>query len=200
MTNKNAAPAVFSLPIALCMLPLAVFCAVKLVIGPLLYWRRVPCTAGGIIGAAVAGMALSHAIARGVLAGLTQGHAVFNITAKGGAVAGRSAPHSALSPAHLTGRSAPGPGPVVRAWRWLKAALAPAREELLLLCGLLTAVWAIGVSRESAQLESALWMAMLTLQALPYFAALICALAASLPETVAHRPVGAARLDAASSR
>ena len=41
---------------------------------------------------------------------------------------------------------------------------------------------------------------MLTLQALPYFAALICALAASLPETVGHRPAGATQLDAAVSR
>ena len=191
-------PAVFSLPIALCMLPLAVFCAVKLVIGPLLYWRRVPCTAGGIAGAAVAGMALSHAIARGVLAGLTQRHGVFNITAKGGPAAGVRAPPLMPLPESFNRR--PAPGAAARAGHWLKAALAPVREELLLLSGLVTAVLAIGISRESAQIESALWMTMLTLQALPYFAALICALAASLPETVGHRPAGATQLDAAGSR
>jgi cellulose synthase/poly-beta-1,6-N-acetylglucosamine synthase-like glycosyltransferase len=80
-----AFPQIFSLPVPLFMLPLAVFCAAKLVIGPLLYWRRVPCSVRDIAGASIAGMALSHAIARGVLSGLFLKAGVFEITAKGNA-------------------------------------------------------------------------------------------------------------------
>ena len=151
----------FSFPITLLLLPLAVFCAVKLVIGPLLYWRRVPCSAGGIAGAAIAGMGLSHAIARGVLAGLFSGTGVFQITAKGG---------DAVTVAAAS------------AWRTrVSGMLAPAREELLLLLALWTAIAAVGVTRSAGHIESAVWMVMLGLQSLPYLAALLCAIAAALP-------------------
>ncbi len=148
-----AMPHAFSLPVALFMLPLAVFCAAKLVIGPLLYWRRVPCTAGGILGAAVAGMGLSHAIARGVLKGLFGKVGRFHITAKGGTGALRT-------------QSSP---------------LAAAREELLLVVALLLAVVATAIGGPAVT-EQVLWMAMLGLQSLPYLAALVCALLAAQPE------------------
>lgn len=157
-----ALPQWFSLPVALLMLPLGVFCAAKLVIGPLLYWRRVPCSVGGIAGAAIAGMALSHAIARGVLAGLFRGAGVFQITSKGGAAAAvKTSPRSDAGLARI---------------------IAPAREELLLLTALAAAIAAIGITRSSGHVESALWMLMLGLQSLPYLAALMCAVAAALPE------------------
>ena len=155
-------PRSFPLPIALLMLPLAAFCAAKLVIGPLLYWRRVACSAGEIAGAAIAGMALSHAIARGVLAGLTRGAGVFRITAKGG---------QAPAATHRSG------GVMARLWRLF----APAREECLLLAALLSAIAAVGLTRTAGHLESAWWMLMLGLQCLPYVAALVCACAAALP-------------------
>ena len=147
-----ALPQYFSLPIALFMLPLAMFCAAKLVIGPLLYWRRVPCSVGSIVGASVAGMALSHAIARGVLAGLFTKAGVFHITSKGG-------------------RPAPS-----RTW------VAAVREEMLLLVALVLAIAAVALTRKADHAESLLWMSMLALQALPYVAALACAVAASLPQ------------------
>lgn len=147
-----AMPQYFSLPVALFMLPLAMFCAVKLVLGPLLYWRRVPCSAGSIVGASVAGMALSHAIARGVLSGLLSNAGVFQITAKGGNTTQPSA--------------------------WVNAV----REEMLLLTALLVAIAAVAVTRKTDHAESLIWMLMLALQALPYLAALACALAASLPQ------------------
>ena len=160
-TGMLASPHWFSYPITLLLLPLAVFCAVKLVIGPLLYWRRVPCSAGGIAGAAIAGMGLSHAIARGVLAGLFGGAGVFQITAKGG---------DAVPPA------------TAGAWgARVSGMLAPAREELLLLVALWTAIAAVGFTRSTGHVESAVWMVMLGLQSLPYLAALICAVAAALP-------------------
>ena len=171
-----ALPKWFSLPVALLMLPLGVFCAAKLVIGPLLYWRRVPCSAGGIAGAAIAGMALSHAIARGVLAGLFGGAGVFHITSKGGAAVAAKTP-----PQRDT---------------WLARIIAPAREELLLLTALATAIAVIGLTRSSGHVESALWMLILGLQSLPYVAALLCAVAAALParrgaaSTASARPAG----------
>ena len=171
-----ALPNWFSLPVALLMLPLGGFCAAKLVIGPLLYWRRVPCSAGGIAGAAIAGMALSHAIARGVLAGLFGGAGVFHITSKGGAAVAAKTP-----PQRNT---------------WLTRIIAPAREELLLLTALATAIAVIGLTRSSGHVESALWMLILGLQSLPYVAALLCAVAAALParrgaaSTASARPAG----------
>jgi exo-beta-1,3-glucanase (GH17 family)/cellulose synthase/poly-beta-1,6-N-acetylglucosamine synthase-like glycosyltransferase len=155
-----ALPQYFSLPVMLFMLPLAVFCAAKLVIGPLLYWRRVPCSIGGIVGAAIAGMALSHAIARGVLAGLFYKTGVFQITAKGKNKASLAMPTTSA----------------------IAKAFAPAREELLLFCALLLAIVAMGLSRSPGHTESALWMLMLALQALPYAASLLCAVAASFSE------------------
>jgi cellulose synthase/poly-beta-1,6-N-acetylglucosamine synthase-like glycosyltransferase len=134
------------------MLPLAMFCAAKLVIGPLLYWRRVPCSVGSIVGASVAGMALSHAIARGVLSGLFTKAGVFQITAKGGHTAQKGA--------------------------WADAV----REEVLLLAALVVAIAAVALTRKADHAESLLWMSMLALQALPYVAALVCAAVASLPQ------------------
>ena len=159
-TGVLSFPQYFSLPVMLFMLPLAVFCVAKLVLGPLLYWRRVPCAVGGIVGAAIAGMALSHAIARGVLAGLFYKTGVFQITAKG--------------QNHATGTLDTG--------FTIAKALAPAREELLLLSTLLLAITAMGLTRDPGHTESALWMLMLALQALPYVASLLCAVAASFPE------------------
>lgn len=148
-----ALPEHFALPFALFMLPLAMFCITKLVIGPLLYWRRVPCNTASAALAAVAGMALSHGIARGVWAGLFQGEGEFKVTAKGG---------QKSSSADWSHRG--------------RAALSPVQEECLLLSALLVAIAAVGWVDLPGQWESALWMGMLTLQGLPYAAAVTCAL------------------------
>ena len=157
-----ALPHYFSYPVALFMLPLAMFCAAKLVIGPLLYWRRVPCSAGSIVGASVAGMALSHAIARGVLSGLFTRAGTFQVTSKGGQ------PSLSVN--------------AVRTGGWSSRWLPPAREEILLLAALLVAIAAVAITRRADHAESLLWMLMLALQALPYLAALSCAVAAALPQ------------------
>ena len=81
-----ARPGWFSLPIALFVLPLAVFFATRLVLVPLLYSRRVRCSAGETAGATLAGVGLSHAIARGVIDGLLKRRGVFQVTRKGRAV------------------------------------------------------------------------------------------------------------------
>jgi hypothetical protein len=139
------------------------------VMGPLLYWRRVLCSVGGIVGAAIAGMALSHAIARGVLAGLFYKTGVFQITAKGKA------------PSH-TGSAGTLAAAKPRAFAQLAKVFAPAREEVLLLTALLLAIAAMAITRDAGHTESTLWMLMLALQALPYVASLLCAVAASFAE------------------
>jgi hypothetical protein len=72
-------------PLWLFVVPLIAFFAARLLIGPLLYTRCVPCGLADRLGAAVAGMALSHRIARGVLQGLRGRRAVFEITQKASA-------------------------------------------------------------------------------------------------------------------
>ena len=152
-----ALPEHFALPFALFMMPLSMFCATKLLMGPLLYLRRVPCGPGAAAWAAVAGMALSHAIARGVTSGLFHSHGAFNVTAKGGQK------HRIDTPTQSR-------------WQRFRGALAPVREEALLLCALCTALIALGLADLPGQWEPFLWMGMLALQGLPYAAAMLCAL------------------------
>ncbi|MBN9427269.1 MAG: glycosyltransferase [Burkholderiales bacterium] len=154
-----AAPQYFSLPITLFMVPLFVFFAAKALFGPLLYWRRVGCTPLDIAGSALAGMGLSHAIARGVFSGLAFRRAVFEITKKGS------------KPAAGSGAASDGYGAV--------------REEILLLAGLWVCVLGMAVTRQPGHIESAMWMTILALQSLPYLAALACTAIAKLPERVA---------------
>ena len=50
------------------------------------------------------------------------------------------------------------------------------REVAVLLIGLLVATWGISLTRLPNHLESFMWMVVLILQAVPYLAAVICAL------------------------
>jgi Glycosyl transferase family group 2 len=145
-------PAVVSLPNVLFMLPLATFVLAKLVIGPLLYWRRVPCSLAEIVGASIAGMAVSHGIARGVIAGLFGRNARFEVTDKG-----TTAP-----------RLKRGMWVAVREEALMFALLAGAACSLVIASSLAPATSA-GLS-----LDRSLWIAMLILQILPYAAALGC--------------------------
>ena len=147
-----AAPHLFSLPIKLFMLPLFAFFACKALFGPLLYWRRVPCSISEVAGAALAGMALSHSIALGVFAGLSHKEGVFEVTRKG-----------------TKGASA-------------SSGFAAVREEACLLIALATCIFAMLVSRKADHIESALWIAILAMQAVPYAAALMCSWLSQWPE------------------
>jgi len=139
------APHLFSPPTALFVVPLAVFFLVRAVLGPLLYWRRVPCPAADIAGASLAGMALSHTIARGVLAGLSGRRAVFAVT-----------------------RKAAGGGAARGVWSGV-------REEAALLAALLACIGAVALGRAPGDVALAAWMGVLAMQALPYAAAVACA-------------------------
>jgi hypothetical protein len=164
-----AAPQVFGIPMALFIVPLAVFFLARLVLGPLLYWRRVPCSARDSLGAALAGMGLSHSIASGVIAGLAGGRAVFDVTRKGSV------------PAH------PGPAPGKPGW-----VLAPVREEAALLLGLLMCLaglaWSLALNPGFDDSARVVWMGVLGMQALPYAAAIACALISHTEAGLAPAP------------
>jgi cellulose synthase/poly-beta-1,6-N-acetylglucosamine synthase-like glycosyltransferase len=147
------APQLFGVPFALFVVPLAVFFLARLVLGPLLYWRRVPCPPADILGAALAGMGLAHSIARGVIAGLAGRRAVFDVTRKG--------------PAPVT--AGPASARPDRPFGCV-------REEAALLLGLVGCVAALALRREPGDTAQAMWMVVLGMQALPYAAALACAM------------------------
>jgi exo-beta-1,3-glucanase (GH17 family)/cellulose synthase/poly-beta-1,6-N-acetylglucosamine synthase-like glycosyltransferase len=152
------APTRFHYPITLYMFPLVVFFGFRAILGPLLYRRRVRCSVAETLGAAVAGMGLSHAIGLGVFAGLTQRESVFEITRKGAGKGGRAPRRPRLE-------------------------LAGAREEALLMTGLLVCAIGVALTREVNHLESAMWIVVLGLQACPYVAAVLCAWLSTRPET-----------------
>jgi cellulose synthase/poly-beta-1,6-N-acetylglucosamine synthase-like glycosyltransferase len=147
-------PASFSLPAPMMALPLLVFFCARLVLVPLLYGRRVNCTRAERWGAAWAGMALSHRIARGVLAGWWGGRAAFHVTRKGRGAALQWGHAGATRPASVWGSV------------WQEGLLGGA------LC-----VMALALAWASPGPQGALWAwcGILALQALPYAAAVSCA-------------------------
>ena len=150
-------------PLWLFVAPLIAFFTVRLLIGPLLYTRCVPCSLVDRLGAAVAGMALSHRIACGVWQGLRRRPAVFEITRKaspGALAAGDGPPPAADAPR-------PYPGPAVA--RGIE-------QELALLAGLVFCILLLWLTRGSGDAGRLGWMAILAVQSLPYAAALACRL------------------------
>lgn len=138
--------------------PLIVFFSARLLTGPLLYARCVPCGLADRLGAAVAGMALSHRIARGVLQGLRGRRAVFDITRKA------EAPSAADLRAPVTVPNA--------ATAFVKGI----QEEFALLVGLLFCICLLVISREAGDSGRLGWIAILAIQSLPYWAAVACRL------------------------
>jgi exo-beta-1,3-glucanase (GH17 family)/cellulose synthase/poly-beta-1,6-N-acetylglucosamine synthase-like glycosyltransferase len=154
-------PRWFTLPNTLFLLPLGAFVLAKLVVGPMLYWRRVPCKVSEIVGASIAGMGVSHAIARGVFAGLLSKNARFEVTDKG-------AEKSAL---------------VTQKSQW-----SAVKEEsimlLALLCSAICVVQFLPRGNEVQTTNFELWLVVLAVQSLPYLAALTCVWLSSRPETL----------------
>jgi exo-beta-1,3-glucanase (GH17 family)/cellulose synthase/poly-beta-1,6-N-acetylglucosamine synthase-like glycosyltransferase len=153
-------PRWFTLPTTLFLLPLGAFVLAKLVVGPLLYWRRVPCKFSEIVGASIAGMGVSHAIARGVFAGLLSKNARFEVTDKGTSLASPRAKKQSQ-------------------WSAVK-------EESFMLIALLCAAVCIVLflprGNEVQTTNFGLWLGVLAVQSLPYLAALSCVWLSIRPE------------------
>lgn len=157
-----ALPEHFTLPIDLFLVPLLGFFLAKAAFGPILYAARVRCGAADAAGAALASMALSHAIAAGVWAGLTRKEGAFVKTAKSWK-------------ARVTG-----------------GVLGAAKEESLMLValalGILGMAWRDGFDHR----ETTLWMLILAAQSLPYVSALAVSLISARSERRAPAPAAAA--------
>lgn len=124
----------------------------KLVAGFWLYHARVKCGWKDRFGAALAGMALTHAVGRAVWQGLfTSGTPFFRT------------PKCADRPAAIQG-------------------LLMAREEIGLLLALLLSASAVLFRFEVTNFNAKLWAGMLLVQTLPYWAALYVSMTNALPE------------------
>ena len=138
-------PAVFLVP------TLSVF-VFKIVAGFWLYQARVKCGWRDRFAAAVAGMALSHAVARAVWQGLFTSNTPFFRT-----------PKCADKPAALQ-------------------AFLMAREEISLLVALMISAISVLIIFDVSNHDAVLWAGMLTVQTLPYWAALYVSLVNVLPQ------------------
>jgi cellulose synthase/poly-beta-1,6-N-acetylglucosamine synthase-like glycosyltransferase len=118
----------------------------KIVYGLSLYKGLVPCTLKQRIGAAIAGMSLTHTIALGVILGLLTTNQAFLRT-----------PKAEDSPAFIQ-------------------SLLMVREELIMLFGLLTSLCAIIYQYKITEPDVIWWLIILGILSLPYFAALYMSL------------------------
>lgn len=138
-------PGWFALPHQLFMVPVIGFFVVKVFFGLLLYRARVPCGWRDALGASLASMALSHAIARGVLRGLVAREHPFSRTAKRRRLNQKPSMFTAV------------------------------REEVTLALLLLLAVLGVAGMPGREEIEAQLWSAILLAQSLPYLAAVVMA-------------------------
>jgi cellulose synthase/poly-beta-1,6-N-acetylglucosamine synthase-like glycosyltransferase len=139
-----AFPKYFSLPVVVMIVPILCFLAIKAILGPVLYRKTMHCSWMDIFGASLASLGLSHAIARGIINGLTHKAGVFVVTNK--------------TKAKLSN------------WQLID----PIKEELLILVSLIMAGAAMLYARGFSNLDAQLWVSMLALQSLPYWSALAC--------------------------
>jgi exo-beta-1,3-glucanase (GH17 family)/glycosyltransferase involved in cell wall biosynthesis len=137
-------PQLFSLPMQLFLIPIIGFFFAKAIFGIVLYRARVPCGWYDTIMASIASMSLSHAIARGILHGLTRKKTSFVVTAKSRRLGGSNF-----------------------------AAFAPVREEMLMLLALVLCIIGMARSTASHFAEGQLWIFILAAQSIPYMSAMI---------------------------
>jgi hypothetical protein len=148
-------PVRFEFPIALFMLPSVALFVFKIVQILALYANRVPCGLADRIGAAVAGLALSHSIGKAVWKGLFSNSLPFLRT-----------PKMKDAPALVQG-------------------LVMAREELVILALTWAALLGVGIGHHWATLETRLWCLVLLTQSLPYLASVGVSILAAMPARVA---------------
>jgi exo-beta-1,3-glucanase (GH17 family)/cellulose synthase/poly-beta-1,6-N-acetylglucosamine synthase-like glycosyltransferase len=131
-----------------------------------LYSTRVGASPRQTLAAAVAGLALSHTIGLAVMQGLFTRDQPFFRTPK------RVASHA-----------------------WLQA-LADSREEILLMLGLWLAAFAVYLEVGTVMLDLKVWVAVLLIQSIPYFAALLVSLVSAFPKLPARYVGRAEDMDA----
>ena len=117
----------------------------------LLYRSRVPCGPADRVGAAVAGLALSHTIGKAVWRGLATSGVPF-----------RRTPKLRHAPALLQG-------------------VVMAAQEFLLLGLTWAAMIGVAVAHRLATPEAILWCLVLLTQSLPYLASVVVSIAAAMP-------------------
>jgi len=138
-------------------------------------------------------MALSHGIALGVFSGLFKRTAVFEITEKAGGTGTSaadqksSATQAATSLEQRADAVSPATKPVAKNAGKAEPsaairALSQVREEAGLLIALIACIVGMYLTRRPEHIESAAWMWILALQAVPYLAAVICAFLSVRPE------------------
>jgi hypothetical protein len=128
-----------------------------------LYKNRVPCGFADRVGAAVAGLALSHSIGKAVWKGLFSNSLPFLRT-----------PKMKNAPALVQG-------------------LVMSREELVLLVLTWGALLGVGFGHHWATLETRLWCAVLFTQSLPYLASVSVAILAAMPAPAPKQAAAPAR-------
>ncbi len=149
-------PVRFEFPILLFMLPSVGLFAFKLIQIMALYNARVPCSIADRLGAAIAGLALSHTIGKAVWKGLFTTKLPFLRT-----------PKMKESPALVQG-------------------LHMAREELFLLLLTWAALLGVGFGHHWATPETKLWCVVLFTQSLPYLSSVAVSIIAALPAKAIH--------------
>jgi hypothetical protein len=147
-------PVRFEFPIALFMLPSVALFVFKIVQILALYANRVPCGLADRVGAAVAGLALSHSIGKAVWKGLFTNRLPFLRT-----------PKMKDAPALVQG-------------------LVMAREEFVILVLTWAALLGVGIGHHWATLETRLWCVVLLTQSLPYLASVGVSILAAMPARV----------------
>ena len=116
-----------------------------------LYSTRVGATARQTLAAALAGLALSHTIGRAVLSGLFTSNQPFFRTPK------RAHAHALLQ------------------------ALADSREESLMMLALWLSAWGVYTEVGTVMQDLGVWVAVLLIQSVPYFASLLLSVVSALP-------------------
>lgn len=144
-------PQYFGFPFMVFLLPTLGMFLLKMAHAMVLYQSKVPCNLPQRLGAAVAGMALTHIIARGIIKGLTTNSTPFLRT-----------PKAEDKPAFLQG-------------------ILMAGEELTMMALLWSAALAIVLMFGTYHVEAMLWVSVLLVQSSPYLAALALSLANAFP-------------------
>lgn len=139
-----AFPTAFSLPVTIMIVPILCFLVIKAALGPILYRKTMNCSWTDIFGASLASLGLSHAIARGVMMGIIKKDGVFKVTAKGKS---KSKKFEIFN---------------------------PIIEEMSLLIALTICSFFMLSTRGLNNIDAQLWVAMLSLQCLPYASAVAC--------------------------